>query len=377
MTNSNHLNTIACNTNLVPFILDRGFERKEAIFLWGKPGIGKSTLIRNWVLSKGPDWDFHDVRLTTLEPQDLRGLPDIDRNTRRTIWNLPEFIPSGKGSEKRFGVIFLDELTAADSRMQASAYELINERRIGGKPIPENYWVCAAGNSVDDVSISFEMGAALSDRFQHVHVQADPTTWLNWASENKIDPSVLTYIRLKADHLEGNSKAQQDQVLITPTPRSWERVSNILKQKPSKDIPAKLADQILKTEVYGQLGNEVAASFFSVLEEVSGLPDIPTLLKSKKEDQIKMVPDTLPSFYGLTYSTVAYANDLKGLQSVMKLFENLCSVEDTNVPRDDIRTLAVEALFKKSYSLGLLKSFIKTKEYAPYASKIAELNEDL
>ena len=46
-----------------------------------------------------------DIRLTTIEPQDLRGLPYYDHETRRTVWYRPEDLPDDPA---RPAVLFLD-----------------------------------------------------------------------------------------------------------------------------------------------------------------------------------------------------------------------------------------------------------------------------
>jgi len=367
----NPINTISTTADNIPFLLERAYERRASLFLWGKPGIGKSTMIREWVTAKGSDWDYHDVRLTTMEPSDLRGLPSIDKESKRTIWNLPDFLPT-EDSERK-GVIFLDELTAADQRLQAAAYELVNERSIGGKAIPKNYWVVAAGNTIEDGAISNDMGTALADRFMHIYVLATASAWLKWGASANIHPSVLTFIKIKPEELEANERAQAEKHMITPTPRSWHRVSNLLHQKFDASIPNKLQSTLREIEVTGYLGRQTAQSFFQVLEEVAGLPDIETLLEADAKKQNTLVPDTVPALYGLTYSVVGFVNDIKGLQKAMRLFENLTQNEKATTPRKEIQSLAVEMIFAKATKLGLIREFIRLKEYAPYAKRTTEM----
>ena len=48
-------------------------ERKVPIFLWGPPGIGKSSIIAQIAKEKGIA--CIDLRLSLLDPTDLRGIP--------------------------------------------------------------------------------------------------------------------------------------------------------------------------------------------------------------------------------------------------------------------------------------------------------------
>ena len=62
----------------------------------------------------------------------------------------PEFLP---GPEQPAGILFLDELTAADQRLQISAYSLILDRRVGHYRLPDGWQVVAAGNASFHLSL--------------------------------------------------------------------------------------------------------------------------------------------------------------------------------------------------------------------------------
>jgi len=51
-------------------------ERKVPVFLWGPPGIGKSSIVAQ--IAKEKDIGFIDLRLSLLDPTDLRGIPFFD-----------------------------------------------------------------------------------------------------------------------------------------------------------------------------------------------------------------------------------------------------------------------------------------------------------
>ena len=57
-------------------------EMVPPLMIWGPPGIGKSTFIRN--LCKENEIGFIDVRLAQREPVDIRGLP-VPRDDRQGI----------------------------------------------------------------------------------------------------------------------------------------------------------------------------------------------------------------------------------------------------------------------------------------------------
>jgi MoxR-like ATPase len=108
--------------------------------LHGRPGVGKTELVQTLAERKGAS--LYDLRLTTIEPQDLRGLPFYDHEKRRTVWYRPEDLPD---DPDRPAILFLDELTAAAPTLQPTVYGLLQERRVGRHRLPESVFIVAAG----------------------------------------------------------------------------------------------------------------------------------------------------------------------------------------------------------------------------------------
>ncbi len=79
--------------------------------LHGRPGIGKTEIVQ--ALAKDIGARLYDLRLTTIEPQDLRGLPFFDMETRRTVWFRPEDLPD----DPEDGAIAYEMGTALSDRL--------------------------------------------------------------------------------------------------------------------------------------------------------------------------------------------------------------------------------------------------------------------
>lgn len=62
-------------------------------FLWGKHGVGKSSLVKQVCFAN--DWGFVDERLSQCEASDIRGLPARDDENRRTMYYPPSSFPRG------------------------------------------------------------------------------------------------------------------------------------------------------------------------------------------------------------------------------------------------------------------------------------------
>ena len=132
--------------------------RRRATMLWGTRGVGKSSIVQQVAQHFGVP--LVDLRLTTIEPVDIRGAIYADDVQGKTVWFPPEFLPAPTAPE---GILFLDELTAADQRLQISAYSLILDRRVGHYNLPDGWLVVAAGNASFHGAVSHDMGTALAD----------------------------------------------------------------------------------------------------------------------------------------------------------------------------------------------------------------------
>ncbi len=355
------INTVPVTPNRVLQCLEPLYQLRLPAFLHGAPGIGKSSLIRDFAQAKGIDLQI--VLLSQIEAADLRGLPALNHASQTTIWYRPEFLPT-EGE----GILFLDELTGAEPRLQVAAYQLILDRRIGEYRLPDGWWVVGAGNSPDDGAVAYDMGSALADRLVHFKVVAEPKEWIKWGQNHDIAPEVLTFIQVKPDFLESNQMQQAAGQLIGPTPRSWERVSRVMGAEPSRD-----AREFL---VAGIVGEAAAAEFFHVVEELKDLPPMESLFDAVDDEKrlLKMLPRTLSGLYGLTYSLAAYSSALPDFQRSVRILEAMSRTED-DLPRPEVQALAMELLLEKAGRLGLLFALGDTPEYGAYRKKAKEIVE--
>ncbi len=239
-------------------------KRKVPVFLWGPPGIGKSSIVAQ--IAKEQDIACIDLRLSLLDPTDLRGIPFFDTNKDTAVWAPPSFLPDGSQKE---GILFLDELNTAAPMVQASAYQLILDRKIGEYTLPEGWSIVAAGNRESDRGVVFRMAAPLANRFVHLEMESDVSEWQKWAKDAGIDISIISFIGHRPDALFAFST--QDDSRSFATPRSWAYVNEILASQPDADL--------LMPLVSGAIGEELAASFLGFRSVAGSLPDLDSILE--------------------------------------------------------------------------------------------------
>ena len=179
------------------------------VFVWGAPGIGKSSIVRDFAHSLGLDC----VTLvgTQLAPEDLIGVPELRDGVSR-------FAPPESIARAEPYCLFLDELNSSSPDVQKAFYSLILDRRIGGYELPAGSIVIGAGNRASDNALARPMASALVNRLIHVHLRANTADWLGWAAGNGIHPWILDHLTLRPDHLWSAPPKTEEPF---STPRSW------------------------------------------------------------------------------------------------------------------------------------------------------------
>ena len=248
-TGSNDNDTAAVNTvislspvELSDFLLNVATVRP--VFIWGAPGIGKSSLVQDLAAAVG----LPCVSLlgSQLAPEDLIGVPQISDGVSR-------FCPPAAIARREPYCLFLDELNACSQEVQKAFYSLIHERRIGEYQLPAGLVVIGAGNRAQDAAIVKPMSSALLNRMVHVHLKASPRQWLDWASRNALHARVIEYIQQRPDHLWSAPPKHEEPF---STPRSWHMLSDALGAHDGE-----VAEERLKALAYGTLSPHHAGQF--------------------------------------------------------------------------------------------------------------------
>jgi MoxR-like ATPase len=332
--------------------------RQRATMLWGTRGVGKSSIVRQ--VAEHFRIPLVDLRLTTIEPVDIRGAIYADDVQAKTVWFPPEFLP---GPEQPEGILFLDELTTADQRLQISAYSLILDRRVGNYRLPEGWQIIAAGNAAFHGAVSHDMGTALADRMFHFNVQTVIDAFLAHALERGFAPEVMAYLKVRPDKLDDTLLQLANDHLIGASPRGWEDVSNVLKSG--------LSETARRLYVQGRIGAANAAEFFGVLRELEAAVDVVRLLGARpgKETAV-LLPRTLDGLYGMLYGLLAASSETVALARALEIVEQLPeSAGAGSLPVREAQTLAMELLMQRALELGLEATIQGSPVYQRYAER--------
>jgi ATPase family associated with various cellular activities (AAA) len=251
---------------------------RRPIYLWGAPGVSKSSLVRQ--ATESLNLDLVDVRATLLDPVDLRGLPRIDGDT--AIWLPPAFLP-------RFGagVLFLDELAQAAPLVQSACLQLTLDRRIGEYELPESWSVVAASNRSEDRAGTHRLISPLLNRFVHLDLEVSPEDWQRWAVTAGVAAEVRAFLQYRPGLLAQFDPASNPRAF--PTPRSWQFVSDVLARTPG---------ELLHPVIAGCVGDGPAAEFLGFLRLYRELPDLDQVLTRPDSAVVPREPAVLYALVG-------------------------------------------------------------------------------
>jgi len=330
--------------------------RRRATMLWGPRGVGKSSIVQQVAAHFGVP--LVDLRLTTIEPVDIRGAIYADDAQQRTVWFPPEFLP---GPEQPAGILFLDELTAADQRLQISAYSLILDRRVGHYRLPDGWQVVAAGNASFHGAVSHDMGTALADRMFHFNVQAVIEAFVAYALAHGLAPEVMAFLQVRPDKLDDTQAQLAGDHLAGASPRGWEDVSRVLQSG--------LSDATKRLLVQGRIGAANAAEFFGVLREIQAGVDVLRLLAARPgAETLALLPRSLDALYGMIYGLVAACSDAPTLTRALEVVEQLPEARGpVPLPLAEAQTLAMELLLQRALQLSLEAALYDSAAYRRYA----------
>lgn len=311
--------------------------KQRPVFLWGPPGVGKSDTVRQ--VAEDMKLELRDVRLSLLDPIDIKGFPVLDAAKKCMSWLPADFLPkNGKG------ILFFDECNAAPQSVQAAFYQLILDRKIGKYELPPGWSMLAAGNRAGDRSVVHAQPSALANRFIHLDYDVNNDDWNHWAMDNEIHLDVRAFIRFRPNLLHSFDPTTNPRAF--PTPRSWAFVDDIYKQGLSSDDEFEL--------IKGTIGEGAAAEFSGFVRQIKDLPTV---------DQVLLDPDgtKLPANPGAQYA-MATALDAKAttgnIARIMKYIERMPVEFQTIFIRSAIRRDSKLTGTKEYVNWGLKNSSV-------------------
>lgn len=339
---------------LIMAVLEREYQstrqgQHTPVMLWGPPGVGKSQMVAQIAAKHGTP--MIDVRLSQMEPTDLRGIPF--RVNELVEWAIPAMLPDAVRHGYQ-GILFLDEITSAAPAVSAAAYQLILDRALGAYEVPPGWAIFAAGNRQGDRGVTYGMPAPLANRFAHFEVETNLDDWAAWAYAHGIDERVIAFLRFRPELLFDFNPAHNP--IAFPSPRSWEFAHRAL---------AKFGDQpaLLLGAVEACVGPAAGIEFKAFIDNLDSLPDIDAIVAGDAAN----VPKETDLQYAVASALVSRAVRVRGTPDESKVYGNILHYAD----RFPTREMGVMLVSDLQRAVG--ERIFALPQFAQWAKNVADV----
>ena len=319
------------------------------VMLWGPPGVGKSQIVQQIAVSHGVE--VIDVRLSQMEPSDLRGIPM--RVDDYVEWAIPSMLPNAKRHGET-GILFLDEVTSAPPSVSAAAYQLILDRSLGEYKVPEGWAIFAAGNRQGDRGVTYTMPSPLANRFSHFDVDINLDDWVNWAYGKGIDDRLIAFLRFRPEKLFEFDPAHNP--VAFPTPRSWEFANNALQKFEQQP-------ELLTETLQACVGPATGIELKAYIDNLTNMPNLDEIVEGKDV----RVPTEVDLQYAVATALVGRAIREKDSDDATRVIGNILSFAG-NFPQREMGVMMVSDMNR---TLG--EAMFAVPEFDQWADSIADL----
>jgi hypothetical protein len=184
--------------------------------------------------------------------------------------------------------LFLDELNRARPEILQTVMDLILSKTLAGRTLPPGSRVLSAVNEGEEYQLT-DLDPALLSRFNIYYFSPTVEEWLLWASRQKIDGRVISFIEQNPDCLDGDLMIDAG-LEKGADRRSWVRVSAIL-------AGAAEIDETVEKALSGIVGISAAFKFTEFIKNRAGRDSRIFLedLEAAREELERMGPHELTS----------------------------------------------------------------------------------
>lgn len=226
----------------------------------GLHGIGKSAIVYQYAAKRG--YRIEEIRVGLMaDAGDLVGIQEFvkDLKTGQAVstkhilpsWFMEAVVKVQAAAESQEPVIiFVDELNRGHKDLLQAIFELVYDRSLKGVKMREGCQVVAASNPpTGDYQVLDFNDSAFQDRFVHIKLEPTAEEFIAYGrTDNNIEAAVLDFVSEYNQMLENKDLESFSMDFVKPSRRSWDRVSKIIRAKPSQEIELELFMGIVGTK---------------------------------------------------------------------------------------------------------------------------------
>lgn len=243
--------------------------------IFGRRGCGKTSIAKQEIEKSGAKEIY--INLSVMERVDMGGYPNImsaDTKRKYVDFLLPKFYEAMIEGDEPV-VALLDEVDKADPSLWAPLLEFTQFKSINGRKLKNLQAVIMTGNLISEGGA--RPSPPLLDRAEKYLVEADATSWLDWAGKSGgIHPSITAYLTDHPKDLFG--AVDPEERYADPSPRGWDGASDILHKGEAK----RWTSDLLNMKVCGRVGKDAGIKYSNYYEHYQQLlPMIDDVFKGK------------------------------------------------------------------------------------------------
>ena len=212
-------------------IFDMMAPQNGVVMLQGKPGIGKTAIVRS--IARKLKFQFFEFALTHIDAADLGGLPVI-KHVKCEMDGVMVDVPQmgyavndwAVQANSAPSILFFDEANRPTDEVINALLKLF-EGHIGlNFKFNKNVYMISAGNlgMEEDGTTVTALDSAMNNRIIHIPFKMTIKDWVTNFAREHVHPLVISFIESHKDHFH-NMVPEQD---IYASPRSWTMFSDYL-----------------------------------------------------------------------------------------------------------------------------------------------------
>jgi energy-coupling factor transporter ATP-binding protein EcfA2 len=349
------------------------YHAKLPVMVFGKPGIGKSSIIKQ--LSDVLEVHNETIIANKSDPTDFSGIPYLDTlveehakekdvvyeqstiSTKVLKYAEPRYVTALKQNSN--SILFVDEITTCSHPVQTALLSIILDCKFGEFEIPKTTFRIAAGNYNSTVGTN-SLSQALMNRFIHIFFEPDIEEFSegflsgfnNYEkaiinSQEEVNDKIVYYKNAVINFLKDNPEflsqepqefVEKEDVAFT-TPRTWDMCVQALAHLDQN------GKEFIEVIIKGSVGKAVYSLFNNYLNSYKGLEvNIPDFVG--KEDKFKFPnPDRHDKVCQITANIMYYFYKDK------KKYEKLMFTCMRELKENNFDTLVVKYLVNAVQSL--------------------------